>query len=268
MKHVFVALLVLVSSACLSGQTQGTTDTVNAQPPVQSDEIIIKDLPAAQPILPEPIKPVAKQRTDRKSIKRAFFMSLAIPGAGEYYVGARRYTAGFLTAEGLIWGFALVSKFQGEMWRSDYRNFAAQQAGANYGRDDDNYYRDIYEYPNSDWFNEDQWRQAREQYPNDPQAQAAFVAGRLYTAADGWRWATEDDWNRYRSLRVKSRKTLQRISYAAGSALLNHLLSAVNAARLARSYNFRHARKTAAIDWRLDLGRDESAYQLRLVGNF
>jgi hypothetical protein len=268
MKQVTFTLLILLSAARVFGQAPATADSSNARPAARSDEIIIKDLPPAAPVVPGPVKPAAQTRTDRKSIKRAFFMSLAIPGAGEYYVGAKRYAAGFLTAEGLIWGFALVSKFQGEMWRSDYRNFAAQQAGANYGRDDDNYYRDIYEYPNSDWFNEDQWRQAREQYPNDPQAQAAFVAGRLYTAADGWRWATEDDWNRYRSLRVKSRKTLQRISYAAGSALLNHLLSAVNAARLARSYNFRHARKTAAIDWRLDLGRDESAYQLRLVGNF
>ncbi len=268
MKQLIVLIVALLSAASLFAQAAGPADSVKAQLPAQSDEIIIRDLPVTQPALPEPVKPAAAPRANRKSIKQAFFMSLALPGAGEYYVGAKRYAAGFLTAEGLIWGFALVSKFQGDMWRSDYRNYAAQQAGANYGREDDNYYRDVYEYPNSEWYNEDQWRQAREQYPTDPQAQAAFVAGRLYGTADAWRWTTESDWDRYRSMRVKSRKALQRISYAAGSALLNHLLSAVNAARLARSYNIRQARKTAAIEWRLDLGRDQDAYQLRLVGNF
>ncbi|MDI6738831.1 MAG: hypothetical protein QME74_00520 [Candidatus Edwardsbacteria bacterium] len=263
---IIVALLALAS--VLVAQTPTPTDTVKPVSNNEPGEIIIREVPAVKPVLVDTIVPAAKVKVDRKSIKKALFMSLAVPGAGEYYVGSKKYAAGFLTAEGLIWTFALVSKFQGEMWKRDYRNYAAQQAGANFARDDDNYYRDIYEYPNSDWYNEDQWRQAREQYPNDPAAQAAFVSGRLYSSDDAWRWQSAEQWNSFRSLRVKSRTALQRISYAAGSALLNHLLSGVNAARLARGYNKRPVRKAEAFGWRLDVARDGGDFQIRLVGNF
>jgi hypothetical protein len=266
-KLVFILALAAVS-ASLSAQAPMKGDSLQPAPAKQSNEIIIREAPAARPAAAQTIVPAAKATIDRKSIKQAFFMSLAVPGAGEYYVGAKRYSAGFLTAEGLIWTAALVSKFQGDMWRRDYRDYAALRAGANFGRSDDNYYRDIYEYPNSDWYNEDQWRQAREQFPNDLASQAAFVSGKLYTAADAWRWQSDDEWSSYRSLRVRSRKALQRISYAAGSAVLNHLLSAVNAARLARSYNKRQVVKAESVRWRLDLARDGGNVQIKLAGDF
>lgn len=269
MKSIFVALACIAAASGLSAQTPATRDSLPPGPARESNEIIIRDAPAAKPAPVTAVVPAAPVKGDRKSIKRAFFMSLAVPGAGEYYVGNKKYTAGFLTAEGLIWSFALVSKFQGEMWKRDYRDYAAQQAGANFTREDDNYYRDMYEYPNSDWYNEDQWRQAREQYPSDPAAQAAFVSGRLYAAEDAWRWQTEGEWSDYRLLRVRSRKALQRISYAVGSAVLNHLVSGVNAAWLARRYNKRQVIKAEAVRWRLDLARDGGGnLQVRLAGDF
>ena len=269
MKTLFFTLAFVAAASSLSAQAPVKSDSLQPAPAKQSNEIIIRDAPPAKTALVETIVPAAKVTIDRKSIKKAFFMSLAVPGAGEYYAGNKKFTAGFLTAEGLIWSFALVSKFQGEMWKRDYRNYAAQQAGANFSRDDDNYYRDMYEYPNSDWYNEDQWRQARDQYPNDLASQAAFVSDKLYAAEDAWRWQSDDEWSSYRSLRVRSRKALQRISYAAGSALLNHLLSAVNAARLARSYNKRQVIKAEVFRWRFDVARDAGGnLQVRLAGGF
>lgn len=245
-----------------------TADSAEPRAPMPAGEIVI---PGAAPAAPAPAgatAPAPARDGGRKSIKTAFFLSLALPGAGEYYVGAKRYTASFLTAEGLIWSFALVSKYQGEMWRRDYRDYAAVQAGANYSREDDDYYRDIYEYPNSEWYNEDQWRQARDLYPDDLPAQAAYVSDKLYGVADAWRWQTDGEWSRYRELRVRSRNALQRISYAAGSALLNHLLSAVNAARLARRYNKQRTVRAGAA-WRLDVARHpDGAFRVLVAGEF
>lgn len=173
----------------------------------------------------------------RKSVRKAFFLSLAVPGAGEYYVGHKSYTRGFLASEAAIWTFALFSNYQGGMWRDDYIAYAAVQAGANSGRSDDRYYESIYEWPNSAWYNEYQWVEARDLYPDDPAAQAAYVADKLYAGGDAWEWESLEEWNRFRSLRVKSESAYRRVTYAAGAALLNHLLSAVNAARLAKGHN-------------------------------
>lgn len=265
-RSISIALFALASA--LAAQTAPPADSTTPAPPAAPGEIIIREAPAVTTAAVAPAAPAAKPPADRRSIKRAFFMSLAVPGAGEYYVGNRKFAAGFLAAEGLIWSFALVSKFQGEMWKRDYRDYAAQRAGANYSRENDEYYRDMYEYPNSDWYNEDQWRQAREQYPNDLQAQAAFVSGRLYAAEDAWRWQTEEEWGGYRSMRVKSRKALQRITYAVGSAVLNHLVSGVNAAWLARRYNKRQVVKAEVVRWRLDLARDGGGLGVLLSGTF
>ncbi|MCU0606373.1 MAG: hypothetical protein MUF78_02860 [Candidatus Edwardsbacteria bacterium] len=275
MKRFSVPLTLLLVAAALA-QEPAKPDSVPPSPGPGPGEIIIREAAPPKPAAvadPAPVaaapSPIAVESRDRKSIKRAFFMSLVVPGAGEYYVGAKRYTAGFLAAEGLIWSFALVSKFQGDMWRRDYRGYAAQRADANHSREDDDYYRDVYEYPNSDWYNEDQWRQARDLYPDDLAAQAAYVSDKLYGEADAWRWRTDGDWNRYRELRVRSRNALQRISYAAGSALLNHLLSAVNAARVARRYNKRHAATAGTVGWRLDVDRrPDGGIRVQVAGEF
>lgn len=268
MKRCSISLTLLLLAAAALAQDPAQPDSV-APPQRGSGEIIIRDAAPATPAAIAGPAPGGAASPDRKSIKKAFFLSLALPGAGEYYVGAKRYTAGFLTAEGLIWSFALVSKFQGDLWRQDYRDYAAQRAGANFSREDDDYYRDVYEYPNRDWYNEDQWRQARDLYPDDLAAQAAYVADKLYGEADDWRWQTNGDWERYRELRVRSRNALQRISYAAGSALLNHLLSAVNAARVARRHNNRQAVKPGDVGWRLDIDRSpEGVLRVQVAGEF
>jgi len=203
---------------------------------------------ADPPVEPGP-KPAPAEKPRPKSVRKAFFLSLAVPGAGEYYVGQKRYTRGFLTSEAMIWSFALFSRYQGSMWRDDYISYAALEAGTNSARRDDLYYQNVYEWPNSIWYNEYQWVEARDLYPDDPAAQAAYVADKLYAGADAWEWQSEEEWNRFRSLRVKSESAYRRVTYAAGAALLNHLLSAVNAARLAKSHNSRYSiKKRMAMD--------------------
>lgn len=227
-------LIAQTSSADSTGRPAAiTADSARALRP--EAKAGIEDSAGRAEAKPKPPKP--------KSIKRAFFLSLAVPGAGEYYVGQKRYTKGFLASEALIWSFALLSRYQGSMWKDDYIALAAQAAGANPGREDDLYYQNIYEWPNSDWYNEYQWAEARDLYPGDPAAQAAYVADKLYSAVDAWEWGSDEDWDRFRGLRVKSESAYRRVTYAAGAALLNHMLSAVNAARLAKSHNDKLPRK-------------------------
>lgn len=202
--------------------------------------------------------PERPARPQRKSLKKAFFLSLVLPGAGEYYSGSKVQARAFLGAEAAIWSFAGYSKFQGEMWRRDYRNYAALKAGANSLIGDDLYYQSIYEYPTSAIYNEEIWAEARLMYPDDPQAQEAYVSGKLYTGQDDWAWQTAADWYQYRGLRVKSQEALHRISYSYAAALLNRLLSSVNAVRLARQHNRARLRRAGLLDhWQLRLACGE-----------
>jgi hypothetical protein len=191
-------------------------------------------------------------RKFRKSARKAFFLSLLVPGSGEYYVGNKGYTKGFVAAEAVIWSAALFNKYKGDVWRRDYIAYAAQQAGSNPGRTDDFYYQNVYEWQYSYWYNEDQWRQAIALYPYDPAAQQAYVADKLYSAEDSWEWKNEDQWNYYKGLRIKSRNSLHWVSYSVGASLLNHMLSAINAARLAKRFNKKPIKLAGEPDWRLE----------------
>jgi hypothetical protein len=201
---------------------------------------------------PDTINMNVQLRKAKKSIKGAFLGSLLLPGAGEYYVGSKTQAKVFAGAEAMIWAFAAISKFRGEMWKRDYRNYAAQYAGANPDRTEDIYYQNMYEYSSSYWYNQDAWVEARMIYPDDPQAQESYVADLLYGPEDEWTWTSYSDWNSYRGLRIKSQESLHRINYSYGAAILNHLLSAVNAARIAKKYNKRRlSRADHGENWRL-----------------
>ena len=211
--------------------------------------------------------PERPARPQRKSLKKAFFLSLLLPGAGEYYSGSKAQARAFLGAEAAIWSFAGYSKFQGEMWRRDYRNYAALKAGANPLIGEDLYYQSIYEYPTSAIYNEEIWAEARLMYPDDPQAQAAYVSDKLYTGQDDWAWQTAAEWYQYRGLRVKSQEALHRISYSYAAALLNRLLSSVNATRLARQHNRTSLRRAGLLDhWQLRLACGEGGQPGIILG--
>jgi hypothetical protein len=210
-----------------------------------------------------------RQLPGRKSVRTALLLSLLMPGTGERYAGSRRYAYGFWAAEGAVWSYALFNELQGAIIRRDYISYAAQHAGSNPDQRSDDYYRDIYEWPNSDWFNEDQWRRAREQYPDDLDAQARYAGGKLYPAADAWQWDDTAEWRRYRGLRVRSQNALHRVSYAIGAALANRLLSGVNAVRVARAHNRGLARAQGGLEWNLRcLALSRRSMSLSLAASF
>jgi hypothetical protein len=247
-KSLILTGLITLCFFQVYGQTDQPSDTSNSRPAA-----IIKTTPdTAVSMKPaEPGKTIVSKKY-RKSARKAFFLSLLVPGSGEYYAGQKGYTKGFVAAEAVIWSAALYNKYQGDMRRRDYISYSAQQAGSNSGRTDDFYYQNVYEWPNSYWYNEDQWRQARELYPYDPAAQQAYVADKLYSEEDSWAWQNYDQWFYYRGIRVKSRNYLHRISYSVGASVFNHMLSAVNAARLAKRFNKQSSKLTQGPDWRME----------------
>lgn len=61
---------------------------------------------------------------DAKSTKRAFFYSLLIPGAGQYYAGSRVKPFVYLGVEALIWTGYFVYHGKGNTEKNKYREYA------------------------------------------------------------------------------------------------------------------------------------------------
>ena len=62
--------------------------------------------------------------TDSKSPSKAFLMSLAIPGMGELYTGAKKRAIGFLTAEAVTWITYARWRSRGNDLKTEFRTFA------------------------------------------------------------------------------------------------------------------------------------------------
>ena len=182
------------------------------------------------------IVPVDAVSAEGKSPRKAFFLSLLLPGLGEYYAGSLSRAKIFLGAEAGIWASFGVFRAYESLRATDARLFAAAHAGARavppfslsagtsagerYALD---FLHDLEFYQSRDEFN----RYAR--WRSGPNAA-------VYPETDKWQWEwkSETDRLRYRGLRNSERKARQRSFYAVGVVLFNRLISGIDAARIAR----------------------------------
>jgi len=162
---------------------------------------------------------------ERKSASRAFFSSLLLPGTGEAYVGEKTQSKVFLGIEIVAWGLVVANMINVNMRQDDYKNFAVQHASVVRNGKGDQYWIDIGKYDTIFEYNEQRIRE------RDIDA--------LYPEDRFWYWTWDNTENRffYDSKRIETRETEQKRLYFFAAIALNHLVSAINALRLANSYN-------------------------------
>ena len=154
---------------------------------------------------------------------KAFFLSLAVPGAGEYYAGSKKAAGIAFGAEAALW--AVYGGFQsyGRSWEHDYRIFAAAHAGvvnpAGKGHD---YFSAIENYMNLVDYNDAklQQRDLRAMYPE----------GSGYD----WRWDSDESRRKFERMRIRSDRALRNSTFVIGGIALNHIISGIDAIRVAR----------------------------------
>ncbi len=163
---------------------------------------------------------------EKKSIGTALLLSLVLPGAGEYYVGNTSQSKIFFGVEVLAWGGFFLNDYHASSLEKDYKAYARQHAGVSSGgKEDDQYwvsigkFDDIYAY-NSRRANE---RRLDEIYDE--------------TKANFWQWDSKKNRFSYDEKRLKSVDIKSRDIYFYTAILVNHLVSAINAMRLARKHN-------------------------------
>ncbi len=159
---------------------------------------------------------------DRKSIFKAGLLSALIPGGGEYYLGHRKKARYFFAAEALTWVGFISFRTYGNWKEDDFIRYAATHANAQL-KDKDDEFRDLVGfYDDIDQYNS---------------AGRIFDPDRPYLEdipANHWRWKAEEDKDSYRELKNRSREAFRRADFMLGAALVNRVISIVDAVRDAR----------------------------------
>jgi len=187
----------------------------------------------------------------RKSPGLAAFASLAIPGLGELYAG--RYDAGkFSTiAEVSLWVFYTVLEIHSNQVRSDAINYARMYAGAQIGGKPEQFFVDMGNFINTNDYNSAK--------VND--GDYALIYNPLTMPSYQWQWQSDADRARFKDMRIEADQFLNYGRYTAAVIVLNHLISAINAARLAAGVN-------ASAASSLDNSSQTTGIYLRLAASF
>jgi hypothetical protein len=184
----------------------------------------------AQKAIEEPTPTAEKEEKEpsqvEKSPGKAFIFSALVPGSGELYVGAKRGFI-FLGAEAVAWTSSYFFHKSGKQKEDEYLNFADNHwsferlpavggtcNGSPYTADRDSLIRYFYEH-NKQHFYEDIGKQP------------------FYQCA----WDSPENLGSYLDMRDKSNWLLKNSDYAIMAAVVNHVISAIDALRLARNYN-------------------------------
>jgi len=160
-----------------------------------------------------------QEEHQKKSVALAAVYSLLLPGMGELYAGDFGVGKYFLMGEGVLWLTYTTFEVYGNSLRDDARSFAVSRGGVNPSNNDDQFYIDIGNYSSVAAFNE---AQLRDRNPE-----------RLYNPAAGysWQWESEAARLSYRDQRIESENMYNNRRFVVGAILINHLASAIHAAR-------------------------------------
>lgn len=162
---------------------------------------------------------------NRKSPATAVLYSLLLPGMGELYADGFDQGRYSLIAEGGLWLTYVSFRQYGGWLRDDARRFAAVHSGAQIDSKNDHFFVDVGNFNDTYEYNE------KKLIDRSPE--------RIYDVNAGyyWRWDSDANRSEFRAMRVSSERVFNNSKFVIGAVIVNHLFSAINAARLARQYN-------------------------------
>jgi hypothetical protein len=176
-----------------------------------------------------------KDEAGRKSPPLAMFLSTALPGAGEYYMGLKGRSQALLGVEIATWASFAAFTFQGRRMRDDYKLYASVHAGVNANMTAEEYWSAVEWNTTNEDYNERVREQARALHPDDLAKQQEYIREHSYSGDLAWSWGSSSDIESFRRLRKESREAFQFAIYATGIAVLNRLASLVDVIMMSRS---------------------------------
>ena len=214
-------MVLLVASASAPGADR------KASTPMGPTEIKLNLFPARaflQDTLPLPPRSPADLQ-GKKSVGLAAIYSLLLPGLGELYAGGFGSGKYFLIAEGGLWLTYAGFETYGNALRDDARSFAVQHAQVNASGKDDQFFVDVSNYLNVNDYNQAKLQQRELNNVYDPAAGYA------------WQWDSDASRATFKSQRILSENVYNDRKFVAAFIIINHVASAINAARAAIAHN-------------------------------
>jgi hypothetical protein len=174
---------------------------------------------------PSLLQDVSSTTPAKKSVGLAAIYSLLLPGMGELYANGFNSGKYFLLAEGILWlTYAAVDIHAGSL-REDARVYSVVHAGVERTGKDDQFFVNVGNFASVDDYND---KKLRDREPD-----------LVYAPAQGynWRWDNEASRQTFRDQRIASENMFNNRKFVGAAILVNHVASAINAARAAIAHN-------------------------------
>ncbi len=162
-----------------------------------------------------------------KNVATAALYSFLLPGMGELYAGNYGMGKYFTIAEGALWITLLGVDRYAHWLQDDAYQFAAQHAQARVDGKSDQFFADIGNDSDVYAYNRRILR-SRDEFK---------VYNEALSSPDYWKWDSDANRQSYRDRRVSSNEMFNNTRFVAAVIAVNHLVSAINAARLTIAYN-------------------------------
>ena len=162
---------------------------------------------------------------EKKSIVKAALYSALLPGLGEYYVGNRSKARVFFAVEATAWIGYLSYQVYGNWKEDDLIRFASEYADANLEGKSQEFQDWVGFYDDIDQYNS----LGRVQDQDRPYLED--------NSTNHWRWQSDDDKANYRDLKNRSREAFRRANFLVGLAVVNRIVSIIDAVRDAKRSN-------------------------------
>lgn len=193
-----------------------------------------------------------------KSVALSAIFSLLLPGMGELYAGNYKNGKYFTISEATLWLAWASMQIYSDWIQNDARSFAVQRAGIQTKGKDDQFFIDIGNFQSIYTYNEQALRDRRDREVYE------------LSSENYWYWQTNTDRERYRQLRLQSVRVQTNSQYILVAILANHIISAINAARLTLKLND-NVSKNVDFNLKADLLGTivkPCGVQLKLTGSF
>ena len=161
----------------------------------------------------------------RGSPKKALLLSLFIPGLGQHYVQARKSTWFFGVVEAGLWATMIGHRLSARWAEDNYKGFAASHAQVDFRNKKSQYFVDVGNFMNIYDYNHKKRVDRRDELVYE------------VTPENFWEWDTNESRAAFRKMRVDADATRNRATYFGAGIMINHLISAIHAALVAKQGN-------------------------------
>jgi hypothetical protein len=172
---------------------------------------------------PDSVQAAPVFQTQDEGFKAKYvFLSLLIPGGGEWFLNHRTSAKILLGTEVALWTGYFGTRSYVNILQQDFEAYAAVHARVNTANKDDQYWIDVGNSGNIYDFNE-QKRVERDLEATYPENDENY-----------WQWDSQENRYKYNDMRFKRHDWKRRLNFVVGGLILNRLVSAIDVIRILR----------------------------------